>query len=97
MYDDYHVNKIRKCDLIKKYHISRPTVNKILHRGRKKDFSIHNSTNVRYCCLEYGFKRLAKIETKIQEKLKKQARRYNKSYPGEMVHVDTKHLRNTYL
>jgi integrase, catalytic domain protein len=35
-------------------------------------------------------KRLAKVERSIQEKLKKQAKRYNKSYPGEMVHVDTK-------
>ena len=37
-------------------------------------------------------KRLAKVERSIQEKLKKQAKRYNKSYPGEMVHVDTKQL-----
>ena len=37
-------------------------------------------------------KRLAKVERSIQEKLKKQAKRYNKSYPGEMVHVDTKRL-----
>ena len=25
----------------------------------------------------------------IQEKLKRQAKRYNKSYPGELVHLDT--------
>ena len=37
-------------------------------------------------------KRLAKVERSIQEKLKKQAKRYNKSYPGEMVYVDTKRL-----
>ena len=28
----------------------------------------------------------------MEEKLKKQAKRYNKAYPGEMVHVDTKRL-----
>ena len=37
-------------------------------------------------------RRLAKVERAIQEKLKKQAKRYNKSYSGEMVHVDTKRL-----
>ena len=37
-------------------------------------------------------KRLAKVEKAIEEKLKKQAKRYNKSYPDEMVHFDTKRL-----
>lgn len=37
-------------------------------------------------------KRLAKVERGIQEKLKRQAKRYNKSYPGEPVHLDTKRL-----
>ena len=37
-------------------------------------------------------KRLAKVERGIQEKLKRQAKRYNKSYPGELVHLDTKRL-----
>ena len=37
-------------------------------------------------------KRPAKVERSIQEKLKKQAKRYNKSYPGELVHLDTKRL-----
>ena len=37
-------------------------------------------------------KRLAKVERDIQEKLKRQAKRYNKSYPGELVHLDTKRL-----
>lgn len=37
-------------------------------------------------------KRLAKAERQIQEKLKKQAKRYHKSYSSEMVHVDIKRL-----
>lgn len=37
-------------------------------------------------------KLLAKVEREIEEKLKKKAKRYNKSYLGEMVHVDTKRL-----
>jgi transposase InsO family protein len=92
VYDDYHKHKIRKCALIKKYQVSRPTIDKILNRGRKKDFSIHSSENKRFVCLEYGLKRLSKIEKKIEEKLKKKAKIYNKSYPGEMIHVDTKRL-----
>nr|WP_241155819.1 integrase core domain-containing protein [Neisseria yangbaofengii] len=35
-------------------------------------------------------KRLAKVEKAIEEKLKEQAKRHNKSSPGEMVHFDTK-------
>ena len=92
VYKDYYTHHIRKCDLVKKYRVSRPTIDKILYRGRNKDFSIHNSINKRFRCLQYGFKRLAKIETSIQEKLKKQAKRYNKKYPGEMFHLDTKRL-----
>ena len=37
-------------------------------------------------------KRLAKVEKFIQERLKREARRYNKSYPSELVHFDTKRL-----
>jgi len=92
VYEDYHTNNLRKCELIKKYDVSRPTIDKVLYRGRNNDFTVHDSSNARFRCIKYGFKRLAKIETKIQDKLKKQAKRYNKSYPGEMMHFDTKRL-----
>ncbi len=90
--DDYHLNHIRVCDLCRKYHITAPTVYKIIHRARNNDYSIHKSTNKRFQCLEYGFKRLSKIEAKLEKKLKQQARRYNKKYPGEMMHFDAKRL-----
>lgn len=83
---------MRIADLCRKYCVTAPTIYKILHRGRGNDFSVHNSTNVRYRVIEYGLKRLAKVEQKIEERLKKQAKRYNKEYPGEMVHFDTKRL-----
>ncbi len=92
VFNDYHNRYIRICDLMRKYQVSAPTIYKILHRGRKHDYSIHNSTNKRYRCLQYGIKRLSKIEKQIEEKLKKQAKRYNKDYPGEMIHGDTKRL-----
>lgn len=90
--NDYYKRNIRKCDLIKKYLVSRPVVNKVIERGRNNDYTVHKSINKRFQCLQYGIKRLSKIENKIQEKLKKKAKRYNKKYPGEMIHVDTKRL-----
>jgi transposase InsO family protein len=78
--------------LATEYHVSRPTIYKIIHRGRNNDFSIHKSINKRYRCLKYGIRRLAKIEKRLEEKRKREALRYNKDYPGQMLHGDTKRL-----
>ncbi len=85
-------DNVRVAVLAEEYHVSRPTIYKILARGRKRDFSVHNSTNARFRNLRWGMKRLSKIEKDIEDKLKKKAKRYNKNYPGEMVHVDCKRL-----
>jgi len=90
--DDYYKSHIRVCDLKKKYQITAPTVYKIISRARLNDYNVHNSTNKRFQCLEYGLKRLSKVEKEIEERLKRQAKRYNKKYPGEMIHFDTKQL-----
>jgi len=90
--DDYYTNNIRVCDLIRKYQISAPTVYKIVHRARHKDYTIHKSINKRFRCFKYGFRRLEKIAWQIEEKKRKQSKRYNKKYPGEMIHMDTKRL-----
>jgi transposase InsO family protein len=82
----------RIIDLCRRYGVSAPTVYKVIRRGRLNDFSVHRSTNQRFRCLQYGLKRLAKVEKEVEERLKKQAKRYNKKFPGEMVHVDTKRL-----
>lgn len=82
----------RICDLCRRYGITAPTVYKIIHRGRLNDYSVHKSENKRFRCIEYGLKRLAKVERALEEKLKKQALRHNKEYPGEMTHFDTKRL-----
>ena len=92
IYRIYHGEGKKVIDLAEAYHVSRPTIYKIIRRGRQRDFSIHNSTNKRFRCLKYGIKRLSKIEKAIESRLKSQARRYNKDYPGQMVHVDTKRL-----
>jgi len=90
--NDYFTEHIRKCDLARKYSISVPTVYKIINRSRINDYSIHRSTNKRFRCLQYGLKRLSKIEKQLEDKRKKEAKRYNKKYPGEMIHFDTKRL-----
>ena len=54
--------------LAEDYHVSRPTIHKIPARGRKRDFSIHNSCNARFRTLAWGMKRLAKIEKKSDTK-----------------------------
>lgn len=78
--------------LVEKYSVSKVTIYKIIRRARKKEFIPRKSINKKYRCLEYGLKRLAKIEKQIEEKLKRKAKRYNKKYPGEMLHFDTKRL-----
>ena len=92
IYQVYHGEGRKVSDLAEAYHVSRPTIYKILRRGRQRDFSIHKSTNKRFCCLKYGIKRLSKIEKEIESRLKSKARRYNKDYPGQMLHGDTKRL-----
>ena len=92
IYRVYHGAGKKVSDLAKSYHVSRPTIYKIIRRGRQRDFSIHKSTNKRFCYLKYGIKRLSKIEKEIESRLKSKARRYNKDYPGQMLHGDTKRL-----
>lgn len=43
--------------------------------------------------IKYGLKRLAKVEAAIEEKKKREAKRYNKKYPGEKLHLDCKRLK----
>jgi transposase InsO family protein len=82
----------RKVNLAKHFRVSRPTIDKVLERARKQEFTPRKSTNKRFLSPKYGIKRLAKVEKAIEDRLKKNARRYNKSYPGEMLHFDTKRL-----
>jgi len=78
--------------LSERFRVSRPTIDKILNRARKQEFSPRNSSNHRFNSIKFGIKRLAKVEGALERKRKAEARRYNKSYPGEMIHFDTKRL-----
>lgn len=72
--------------------MSRPTIYAVLERVRLQKFTPSNSTNQRFRTLQYGLKRLDKVEQMVQDRLEREAKRYNKTYPGELVHFDTKRL-----
>ena len=88
----YTQDKITVTSPARQYQVSRVTIYRILKAARLQLPTPQNSTNNRFKQAKYGMKRLAKVEKAIEEKLKKQAKRHNKSYPGEMVHFDTKRL-----
>lgn len=90
--DKYFKEGVRIATLARDYQTSRNTIYNILNRARLNDFSIHKSTNKRYRTVQYGLRRLAKVEARLEKKLKVQSQRYNKSYPGEMVHSDNTKL-----
>jgi len=92
VWEDHTKHNLTPTALAQKYHVSRPTIYKILKRARLQEFQPRQSINKRFACLEYGCKRLSKIEKKIEDKLRRKAKRYNKKYPGEMLHFDTKRL-----
>jgi transposase InsO family protein len=88
----YQTRLWKIVQLAERFHVSRPTIYDVLKRARLQEFTPRNSTNQRFKTLQFGLKRLAKVEQAIQERLKREAKRYNKSYPGELVHFDTKRL-----
>jgi len=78
--------------LAKQYRVSRKTLYEVFKKAKLGIFTNYSSKNLRYRTLEYGLKRLAKVEQKLSKKLAKRQRRlnrYQKTYPGEMVHTDS--------
>jgi len=85
----------RATDLARHYEISRKTLYEVFKKAKLGVFENYSSKNLRYRTLEYGLKRLAKAEAKAGKKLRKRERRlnrYQKTYPGEMVHTDSSML-----
>lgn len=82
----------RATDLAKEYKVSRKTLYAVFKKAKIGVFTNYSSKNLRYRTLAYGLKRLARTEAKVAKKLGKRARRlnrYEKDYPGEMVHTDS--------
>lgn len=92
LWELYRHGHVKIAHLAERYRVTRPTIYKALARARKQEFTPRSSANDRYRSLKYGLKRLAKVEAELQARLKAQAKRYNKSYPGELMHFDTKRL-----
>jgi len=88
----WQTRKWKVSRLSEQYQVSRPTIYKVLARARKQEFSPRSSDNNRFKSIKFGIKRLAKVEGVLERKSKAESRRYNKSYPGEMMHFDTKRL-----
>lgn len=77
----YHKNKQSVTSLALEYKVSRPIIYKVLKLARIKLLKPQTSTNNRFKQAKYGIKRLDNLTNFIQDKLKRQAKRYNKSYP----------------
>jgi transposase InsO family protein len=82
-------------ELSKHFGVSRTTLYEVFKKAKLDVFENYSSKNLRYRTIEYGLKRLSKVEAKLNKKLKKKERRlnrYQKEYPGEMVHTDSSML-----
>ncbi len=88
----YSARKHTQQQLAEIFRVSRQTISKTLKRCRGQEFIPRGSGNKRFRSLQYGLKRIAKVEADIEIRKKTEAKRYNKSYPGELVHFDTKRL-----
>lgn len=81
--------------LAKEYKVTRQTIYDTVRDARLGIFINRSSMNHRYRTIVYGFKRLNKVEAKLEVKIRSREhrlRRYEKAIPGEMVHLDTKRL-----
>lgn len=80
------------ADLARRFGVSRKTAYAVFRKAKLGVFVNYSSKNLRYRTLEFGFKRLARTETKVAQQLGKRARRlnrYRRECPGELVHADT--------
>ena len=65
----------------------------MIERAKLRNFENRKSVNYRFKTIEYGLRKLSKTEAKLQKRIDRLSiKRYEKDYPGEMVHFDTKRL-----
>ena len=60
----YQTRLWKVVHLAERFHVSRPTIYDVLKRARLQEFTPRDSTNQRFKTLQYGLKRLAKVEHK---------------------------------
>lgn len=83
------------ASLAREYKVSRETIYGTVKDAKLGIFINRSSMNRRYRSIVYGFKKLARRESVLRiqiEKRERRRRRYEKTIPGEMVHLDTKRL-----
>jgi len=78
--------------LADRFDISRETVYEWLRRAKLNEFANRLSINHRYRTIYYGLKKLAKVEAKTKKRLEREAKRYQRKHPGELVHFDNAKL-----
>ncbi|OCG45871.1 hypothetical protein A9G28_11215 [Gilliamella sp. Fer1-1] len=64
--------------------VSRLTIYNVLKKARLKLFVPLTSKNEYYKTIRYGINLLIKVEKSIEDKLRRQAKRYNKTCSGGM-------------
>jgi hypothetical protein len=86
----YQTRLWKVVQLAERFHVSRPTIYDVLKRARLQEFTPRKvlTSGLKHCStVSSAWPRSNKPP---QEHLKREAKRYNKSYPGELVHFDTK-------
>lgn len=82
-------------DLARDYQVSRQTIYDTVKDAKLGIFVNRSSMNRRYRSVYYGLKRLSHTEQRVAMRLAKREhrqKRYEKTVPGEMIHLDTKRL-----
>lgn len=88
----YQTRPCKVVHLAECFHANHPTIYDVLKYTKLNEFTLRDSTNQRFKTLQYVLKRLTMVVQTVQDRLKRDAKCYNKSYPGELVHFDTKQL-----
>jgi transposase InsO family protein len=81
--------------LAREYKVSRQTIYGTVKDARLGVFANRSSMNHRYRSVLYGLRKLERTEARTSKRLldrERRARRYERSVPGELVHLDTKRL-----
>src|SRR3989344_3491726 len=73
-------------DLARQYRVTRKTLYEVFKKAKLGVFGNYSSKNLRYRTLEFGLKRLSKVERAIMKKLGKRERRLNR-YQKEYLYV----------
>ena len=61
----YQTRQWKVTILAQHYRVSRPSIYNVLKKARLQQFTPSNSTNNRYKTIQFGFKRLAKVEARL--------------------------------